>query len=228
MQGPDIPRLFAVIMERGVPAALQITFFGLGLGLLAGLSLALMRVYGTAPMRTFAELYEKTLRGIPVLVLIYIFTFGVPGLFWFVDPLSRPIVGAYVALGIRSAAYQSQIFRGAILSVGEGQVLAARSLGMTNFQAQVYIVLPQAFKIALPAWSNEYAVVIKDSSFASDVGVFEILKVSLNITASDPRLWLPAMLVVTLIYFIFTYPVTRYFGKKGGGMAQVGREIVWQ
>ena len=227
-QGPDMPTILWMLLTRGVPDALQLTFFGLAMGFAIGLTLALMRVYGTEEMGWIAESYEKVLRGVPVLVLIYIFTFGASSFFWFVDPIQRPLVGAYVALGIRSGAYQSQIFRGAILSVSEGQVMAARALGMTNIQTQLYVVLPQAFRMALPAWSNEYAVVIKDSSFASAVGVFEILKVVQNITANHPELWLPSMGIVTLIYFVFTYPVTRYFGKKQkGAVGEFGREVIW-
>ncbi len=213
-EAPDLMTIVMLIIVNGVPATLQLTFFGLAAGFAIGLVLALMRVYGTKEMQWFATGYENTLRGIPLLVFIYIFVFGVPWVFWFVDAVSRPLFGVFFALGIRSGAYQSQIIRGAILSVGEGQVMAARALGMTAFQTQLYIVLPQAFKIALPSFANEYAVVIKDTSFAYSVGIFEILKVSRSVTAAWPALWVPSMLIVTVTYFVFTYPVTRYFGKK--------------
>ncbi len=213
-------------MIGGIPVTLQLTFFGLLMGFVIGLVLALVRVYGSEELGWFAIGYEKILRGVPLLVLIYIFTFGIPGIFWFVEPLYRPLFGCFFALGIRSGAYQSQIIRGAILSVGPEQLLAARSLGMTAWQAQLYVILPQAFRIALPAWTNEYAVVIKDSSFASAVGIFEILKLTQNITANHPELWLPSMVIVAIIYFIFTYPVTRYFGRKKTGAGEViGREV---
>ncbi|GAH81413.1 unnamed protein product, partial [marine sediment metagenome] len=67
----------------------------------------------------FASGYEKIFRGIPILILIYIFAFGIPDLFWYIEPLQRPLASIILALGLRSGAYQSQIFRGAILSVNQ-------------------------------------------------------------------------------------------------------------
>lgn len=193
---------------------LLLTVIGLLGGFVLGLSLAIMRVYGEKELVWIASGYEKVLRGIPILVLIFIFVFGIPGIFWFIDPLSRPLFGVILALGLRSSAYQSQIFRGAILSVNPGQMEAARALGMSRFQAFRHIVLPQALRLAVPSWSNEYAVIIKDSSFAYSVGVIEITKAAYRVSANFPVLWAPTMGIAAILYFIFTYPVTRIFGER--------------
>ena len=211
---PDFPTIFFYILTTGLPATLILTALGLLLGFVLGLLLALMRVYGGKELGWLASSYEKLFRGIPILVLIFIFALGIPGLFWYLEPLDRPLAGVFLALGLRSGAYQSQIFRGAILSVNPGQMEAARALGMNRFQAFRHVVFPQALRLSVPSWSNEYAVVIKDSSFAYAVGIGEMTKAGLDISGNFPQLWALTMGVVAILYFLFTYPVIRMFGER--------------
>jgi len=211
---PDFTTIFFYILTTGLPATLLLTVQGLLLGFVLGLSLALMRVYGGKELGWLASGYEKLFRGIPVLVLIFILTFGMPGLFWYLEPLERPLVGVFLALGLRSGAYQSQIFRGAILSVNPSQTEAARALGMSRFQAFRHIVFPQALRLSVPSWSNEYSVVIKDSSFAYAVGIVEMTKAGLDISGNFPEIWALSMGVVAILYFLCTYPITRIFGER--------------
>ncbi len=211
---PDLPTIFFYILRTGLPATLLLTAQGLLWGFVLGLSLALMRVYGGKVLGWIASGYEKVFRGIPLVVLIVLFAFGIPGLFWFIDPIERPLTGVFLALALRSGAYQSQIFRGAILSVNPGQMKAARALGMSRFQAFRHIIFPQALRLSVPSWSNEYAVVIKDSSFAYEIGIIEMMKAAYRVTSNFPELWALSMGVVAILYFIFTYPVTRLFGER--------------
>jgi len=211
---PNIQTIFFYILTEGLFATLALTALGLLIGFAIGLLLALMRVYGPIEIGWFASGYEKLFRGIPVLVLIFIFSFGIPGLFSYLKPLERPIAGVILALGLRSGAYQSQIFRGAILSVNPGQMEAARAIGMNGFQSFRHIVFPQAIRLAVPSWSNEYAVVIKDSSFAYGVGIIEMTRVAFDIAANFPVLMPLSMAIVAILYLIFTYPVTKLFGER--------------
>jgi len=87
-----------------------------------------------------------------------------------------PFLACILGLGIRSSAYQSQIFRGAILSIGKGQTLAAFSIGMNKIQAFRYIIFPQALRYSIAPWTNEFTVVLKDSSMAYALGVVELLR----------------------------------------------------
>jgi polar amino acid transport system permease protein len=145
---------------------------------------------------------------------MFVFALGLPGLFAFVGVGTNAVfVSVAFALGLRSSAYQSGIFRSAILSVNPGQLQAARALGMSEVQANQYIVLPQAFRIAVPSWSNEYAVVIKDTAFALAVGVTEMNKLAFNLLTESPALMMSIFLVLTLVYFCFTYPITKYVGE---------------
>jgi len=212
---PDLPSIFFYIFSRGLPNTLILTALGLVLGFLIGIALAVMSVYGGIELGWLASGYEKLFRGIPILVLIYIFVWGMPWLFGYLEgSLDRALASVVLALSLRSGAYQSQIFRGAILSVNPGQTDAAFALGMNQLQAFRHIIMPQALRLAVPGWSNEYAVVIKDSSFAISVGIFEMTKVAKQLTVNFPQLLTVTMVVAALLYFAFTFPITRIFGER--------------
>ncbi|MBY9003242.1 MAG: amino acid ABC transporter permease [Candidatus Lokiarchaeota archaeon] len=211
---PEISDVLLFIIEFGLLSTIFITALSLIMGIVLGLTLAIMRLYAGKELYWLASGYEKLFRGIPLLVLIFIFSAGLPGIFWYLEPLDRLLASVILALGIRSGAYQSQIFRGAILSVNRGQLEAAQSIGMNKMQSFRYIVLPQAFRIAMPGWSNEYAVVIKDSSFAGAIGTFEMTLVATIWGYRSVELFTLSMGVVAIVYFLFTFPVTQLFGQQ--------------
>jgi polar amino acid transport system permease protein len=202
------------ILKIGLPYTLLLTFLGLLIGFIIGMVLALMRIYSGVELRWLASTYEKLFRGIPVVVLIYIFAYGLTGLFWFIDPLQRPLASIVLALGLRSGAYQSQIFRGAILSVNPGQTDAARAIGMSGNQSFRHIIFPQAIRLAVPSWSNEYAVVIKDSSFAYAVGIVEMTRVAYDYSRTFQGTWALSIGILAILYFLLTFPLTKLFGER--------------
>jgi len=194
---------------------LALTLLSLAIGFVVGILLAFMRVYGPIELQLIANGYEKIFRGIPLLVLLFIFGAALLSSFMWVGSLFGALfLAGVLALALRSAAYQSELFRGSIMSVDPGQIMAARSMGMTEMQATRHIVLPQALRLSLPGWTNEYAVVIKDSSLVSAIGVSEILYNASAFFITYPALFLGIILVVAIIYFIFTYPVTKYGGES--------------
>jgi len=204
-----------LIMSRGLPTALALTLLSLLIGFLVGIGLALMRVYGPIELRWISSGYEKIFRGIPLLVLLFIFGIALLRLFLWAGSLFNALFTASIfALALRSAAYQSEIFRGAILSVDPGQMMAARSLGMTDYQATRRIILPQALRLSIPGWTNEYAVVIKDTSLVSAIGVPELIYHGMAFSWTYPALFLGIITVTSIIYFVFTYPVTKYVGES--------------
>jgi len=208
----DILYLIAV---RGLSTTLALTLVSLVIGFVVGVALALMRVYGPVELQWFAIGYEKIFRAIPLLVLLFIFGAALLGWFMWTGSVGAALFAAAVfALALRSAAYQSELFRGSILSVDVGQMMAARSMGMTEMQASRHVVLPQALRLSLPGWTNEYAVVIKDSSLASAIGVTDMLYHGQAFTNTYPALFLGIILVIAIIYFVFTYPVTKYVGES--------------
>jgi polar amino acid transport system permease protein len=145
---------------------------GLSIGFVIGLFMAIGQIYGSEEIKAVIHAYVWFFRSIPLLVLLFLFYFGIfPASGYKLDPLTCSIL----VLGMRSGAYQSQIFRGAIISLGDTQLQAARALGMSELKGILHIVLPQALRISLPGWSNEYATMIKDSSITFALGVLEIL-----------------------------------------------------
>jgi polar amino acid transport system permease protein len=190
------PYLFA-----GILVTFGLVLSGLGIGVLLGLPMALGQVYGTRLLRAGVGIYVWFFRGLPILVLLFLFYFGIfPAL-----GLDFPafIVGAIV-LGLRGAAYQSQIFRGAIQSVGEGQMVAARSLGMSKLTAIRSIILPQSVRIALPGWSNEYPNILTDSAVCYAIGVMELITRSSQIV-SQTYVTIPIYLATAGLYILLNY-----------------------
>jgi len=131
-------------------------------GLLVGLAVGAARVYGPLPIRWIAALFQSILRGVPLVVQLFILYYLLPraGL------LLSPFVAATVGFSLCSGAYHSEYVRGALLSIDQGQMEAARSLGMTRLEAIVYVVLPQATRKAVPGCGNELVYLIKYSSLA--------------------------------------------------------------
>jgi polar amino acid transport system permease protein len=185
----------------GIAVTLGLVLSALALGFLFGLPLALGQVYGIRPVRAFVSLYVWFFRGLPILVLLFLFYFGIfPILGLDVSPF---VIGA-VVLGLRGAAYQSQIFRGGIQSVAEGQMTAALSLGMTKWTAVQAIILPQALRIALPGWSNEYPEILTDSAVCYAIGVMELLTRASQIVGQT-YVTMPVYLVCALIFIALNY-----------------------
>ena len=186
----------------GVASTLGLVLVALGIGILIGLPMALGQVYGSRPMRWLIGIYVWFFRGLPILVLLFLFWFGIFPAIGLGD-LSAFVVGA-VVLGLRGAAYQSQIFRGAIQSVGEGQMIAARSLGMSRFTAIRSVVLPQAVRIALPGWSNEYPNILTDSAVCYAIGVAELLTITSRMV-TQTHITMPIYLAAAGIFIILNY-----------------------
>lgn len=186
----------------GVGATIGLVMSALALGFVLGLPMAIGQVYGSRPVRWVAGVYVWFFRGLPILVLLFLFWFGIfPALG--LGDLSAFVVGA-VVLGLRGAAYQSQIFRGAIQSVGEGQMIAARSLGMSRFTAIRSVILPQAIRIALPGWSNEYPNILTDSAVCYAIGVAELLTITTRIV-TQTHVTMPIYLATAGLFIILNY-----------------------
>jgi len=178
----------------------------MGLGLVLGVPFAVGQVYGLPWVRRVIGFYVWFFRGVPLLVLLFLFYFG---LFSLMNINLSAFAAALIVLGLISAAYQSQIFRGAILSLPEGQFKAAKALGMSDTRAILFVVLPQALRLSLPGWSNEYSIVLKDSAVAYALGVAEVMARS-HFVASRTYYHMPLYFTAGLIFLCLTY-----FGTRG-------------
>jgi len=161
---------FPYLLE-GVLVALELLLAFMSLGFVIGIVLSVTEVYGNRWSSTLAVTIERFFRGVPAIVLIFLFYYGLSDIY-----NVSSFVAATLALGFRTGAYQSQIFKGAIQAVGSGQMEAARALGMGKIQAIGSIILPQALRFGIGPWSNEFASELKDTSLAYTIGVVELLR----------------------------------------------------
>ncbi|HSF83921.1 MAG TPA: amino acid ABC transporter permease [Anaerolineales bacterium] len=206
----DLFFLFSYLLQ-GTGVTLGVTLIALSTGFLFGTLLAVMRVYGSKAVAGFAATYSTLIRAVPVVVIIFILFFVIAS----VIDLS-PFLSGALALGFASAAYQSEVFRGAILSVPGGQMMAARAIGMSRLKAIRYIILPQAIRLAIPPWSNEAAIVLKDSSLVFVIGVPEILRRAQYVSARTLEPFV-AFGAAAAIYFVLTFLANRsldYFERR--------------
>lgn len=191
----------------GAGYTIFLAFIGVLFGSLLGGLLALMKLSKSKILRGIAIAYIEYVRGTPLLVQIFIVYFGtgVLGL-----DLSKLAAGC-IALALNSGAYVAEIVRAGINAVNKGQLEAARSLGMNQNQAMSFIILPQAIKNILPALGNEFVTVIKESSVVSVIGVSELIFQAGNVQGASFKPFLP-YLVVSLIYFVLTFTISRLLG----------------
>jgi polar amino acid transport system permease protein len=171
------------------------------LGLFLGVPMAVGQVYGNRCVRFLVGLYVWFFRGVPILVLLFLFYFG---LFNTLGLNLTGLAAATLVLGMTSAAYQSQIFRGSIQSLSKGQLKAALALGMSEPMAIRNIILPQALRLSIPGWSNEYSIILKDSALAFVLGTSEIMART-HFVASRTYKHLPLYLTAAILYFILTW-----------------------
>lgn len=197
---------------QGTIVTLELTFFSLLLGFLIGLPLAVGQVYGQKAISSLISIYERVVRSVPLLVILMLVFYGLP---W-VGLNLPPFLAAVIGIGVRSSAYQSQIFRGAIQSIKSGQLLAARSIGLSRFQAIRYITIPQALRRSIPPWANEFTIVLKDTPLAYALGVVELLREGRYIIYSTFKPMV-VFLTAALIYFVLTRfgnTILEYVDKK--------------
>jgi polar amino acid transport system permease protein len=171
------------------------------IGLVLGLGMAVGIVYGNKPIRIVFNIYIWFFRGVPLLVLLFLFYFG---LFTWLGFNFSAVAAVAIVLGMTTGAYQANIFKGAILSLPQGQFKAACALGMSERQAIRSIILPQILRISIPAWSNEFSIVLKDSALAFVIGAPEIMART-QFIASRTYQHLPLYITAGIIYFILTW-----------------------
>jgi polar amino acid transport system permease protein len=201
--------LFPDILTRAARNTLIFTFFGFAGGLAIGLVLALMRLSDVAPYRWAAIAYIELFRGLPALVTIVLIGFVLP------IALQVRVPGTYgpgsLALAMVAGAYLAETIRAGIEAVPKGQMEAARSLGMSQSRAMATIVIPQAFRIILPPLTNEFVLLLKDTSLLFVLGTtdqtIELAKFGRDAVA-DTFNGTP-LVAVALVYLAITLPLTR-------------------
>ncbi|MBX0324021.1 amino acid ABC transporter permease [Halomicroarcula sp. F13] len=188
----------------GAAVTVGLTLTSLLLGFLLGFPAGAIEVYGDGLAERFVSVGGVVLRGTPIVVIMLV-------LFFVVSISKSAFVTATVGLGLRSAAYQSQIFRGALQSVDEGQMEAARAVGMSRFEAIRHVVVPQALRRSMPGFQNEFTIVLKDTSIAFAIGLAELLTRGYDLFTQSGRSTavLEVFVAISAIYFVLTFGTNR-------------------
>ena len=192
------------LLAHGLILTLELTVTSIALGFALGVILALMRVYGGKWLSIPASIYIQVFRGTPLLVQLLIIYYGLPA--WGIS--FSAFISGVLAFGLNTAAYQAEYFRGAIQAVKQGQLLAARSMGMNMVQAARYIVLPQAFRIVIPSWSNELILMLKYSSIVFSITLLDLMGVGKRIASHNFR-YFEVYIVVALFYLALVFIITQ-------------------
>lgn len=199
-------------MLNGVTTTLSISILSFLVGLAIGIPLAFTRIYESKFYQILIDGFEKVFRGVPELVLMILFYFGVG--YYFPFPFKSALFTATFVLGLRSAANQSQIFRGAIRGIGEEQMVAARSLGLSKAQSIIYVMIPQVFIFSTPGLGSEYALLVKDSSYSFIITVIDIMAITNMIRKATSDNVTP-FLLAAFLYILLTFPIATWLDTWG-------------
>jgi polar amino acid transport system substrate-binding protein len=193
-----------LLFARGAALTLAISLVSMALAVFLGVLLALLRAFGPRPLRWFAVSYVEFFRGTPLLIQLIMVYFGLPEL----GITLHPFVAGFLALGLNYAAAEAENYRAGLASVPEGQLDAARTLGLSTLQALRYVVGPQAFRVAIPPATNDFIALLKDSSLISVVTLTELTKTYTSL-ASSMRDHLGLGALVALWYLALSLPFAR-------------------
>lgn len=190
---------------KGLMLTVEISLVGMVCGTLVGIISALALLSRFRAVRWIGVLYLDVFRSTPVLVQFIWFYYALP----VVSGLSMtPFVAASIVLSLYSGSFHTETFRAGILSIERGQREAAAALGMPSHKVMLRIILPQAFVRMLPTYAGTLVTLIKDSALASTISVPELLHQG-SAVASYTMSPLAALMVVGVMYFFLTYPVSR-------------------
>ncbi|MEE9913771.1 MAG: amino acid ABC transporter permease [Deltaproteobacteria bacterium] len=183
-------------LAKGVGYTILVTIASVCAGLAIGLFMAVLSRLRWKPVALFLAAYIYVFRSIPVLVLLFIVFFGLPGMGIRIPPFTAMVL----TLGLISGAYLAEIFRGAMAAVDGDEILAAEAMGMDRMQSFLYIILPQMFRMSIPGMINEFTSILKYTPFAYTVGIPEIMKEAMSLAAVTLR-GVEIYLAVGIIYF---------------------------
>ena len=203
---------------RGIGWTVWISAISLIIALSVGTLVALMRMSSNPLLWRPAAGYVQAIRSTPLLIQIYLIYFTLPAL-PILDRRLDEIEGGIIALGLNAGAYMSEIIRAGIESISKGQVEGAKSVGMTYVQRMRHVVLPQAFARVAPPLVGQTAVMIKDSSLVSFIGVFELFSaglVILNERLMPNEAFLTVAACYLVIYSFMLWLASRLQRRLGG------------
>ncbi len=190
---------FWPLLSAGLIFTVPLTLITFVLGIVLGLSVALARLYGPAPLVMLVRFYVWLIRGTPLLVQLFLIFYGLPSVGIVLDAFTAAVIGFTLNIG----AYSSEIIRATLAAIPKGQWEAAYSIGMNWPQVMWRVILPQAARIAVPPLSNTFISLVKDTSLAAAVTVPELFQAAQRLASVTYE---PLILYVetALIYLLFS------------------------
>ena len=183
------------LLMLGLKVTVQLGAVSIVAGLLLGLGIALLRLYGFAPLRVIAKIYIDVFRSIPLLVLLIVVYYALP----FVGMRLSPFLSAALTLTVVSGAYTAEIFRAGIEAIPRGQFEASQALGLSFRHMMQDVILPQALRVVVPPLTNNSINVVKDTALASVVAMPDLLKQATQAQALEAN---PTPLIAAAVLYI--------------------------
>jgi polar amino acid transport system substrate-binding protein len=199
----DAVRRYLPALFRAAAITILMSCLAMALAVILGVLIATGRVYGNALLRGVLTAYVEIVRGTPVLLQLFVLYYGLSAV------IKLPaFIAALVGLGLNYAAYESEIYRGAMEAVSRGQLEAARTLGLTEAQVFRFVRAPQAFRLALAPMTNDFVALLKDSSLVSVITVVELTKQT-QIFAANIGSWAIPGAICAALYLMMSLPLAR-------------------
>ena len=192
------PRYYPDILQ-GLSLTIEITLFGVALGLLLGTLLAIGDIYGGKLVRGAIAVYVEFFRGSPLFVQLFIAVYTVPAI---LNMRIDHYLLAFLVFGLNSAGYQKGYIKGAMQTIFDDQMAAGLSVGMSKGQTLRYVIMPQAYRIVIPSWTNEFCSLTKSTSVLSFVGLLDLVGAGRTIIFGTLEV-LPVWFIIGLIYLVW-------------------------
>lgn len=215
---------------KGTVVTIALTLGSVLLGFIFGFPVGAIEAYGRGRLRSVVRAAGVAFRGTPIVVIVVVFYFALPiprlGAVPWVDVSMGAFISAILAIGLRSAAYQSQVFRGAIQSVDAGQLEAGRAIGLGRLETVRYVVVPQALRRSVPGFQNEFTIVLKDTSIVFAIGLAELLTRGWRLFTSPghSEAMFEVIVAISAVYFVLTFTTNRALDLANARYAIPGGE----
>lgn len=188
------------MLIKASKTTLSLSVFGMLIGLIIGTILSIVRIYKFPILKQLAEIYISFFRGTPLLVQLFLLYFGIPQIIPSLQNMSA-YTAALIGLGLNASAYIAEILRSAVTAIDKGQMEACLSVGMTKGEGLRRIIMPQAFRIAIPPLGNIFVDTVKGTSLAFTLGVVELLAKAQMAAASSYKFF-ESYIIVAIMYWI--------------------------
>ncbi len=197
--------MYQMWIAQGLFLTVAITLFGVLLGLGLGTLLAIGDIYGNKPIKTVIAMYVELFRGSPLFVQLLLMVYTVPTIFHI---QADHAFLAFLVFGLNSAGYQKGYVKGAIETILNDQMQAGQSVGMSKIQTLRHIILPQAYRIVIPSWTNEFCSLTKSTATLGYLGFMDLVGAGLSIKGSNYEI-LPVWIIIGAIYLVWITGFTK-------------------